>query len=268
LFSASVTSGPAPLAVDFNNTSSLATAYLWSFNDANNSTSSDASPSFTFNDLGTYNVSLTASNIVGCISIFSLPIYVVNPEFDVVMKDFYFVKDPSTGSLKAVVTVLNKSNLPITNPEITLDLAGVSSVRGTLNGTVLPNQSLVQTLGFDIIPMTATYACAEVDVTGDTDLFDNKKCVSLNNDEVLFTPFPNPAQSQINMQWISTDSEDVRVTIYNATGQVTYDQLLVSPTVGLNQLQISTTPFSAGVYFMQFTSGKIQKTFRFAVAGN
>ena len=63
-FTASTTSGKAPLTVRFNDTSSNnPTSWLWSFGDSG--TSTEKNPTHTFTDMGTYTVSLTASNEAG-----------------------------------------------------------------------------------------------------------------------------------------------------------------------------------------------------------
>jgi PKD repeat protein len=63
-FTASATSGKVPLTVRFNDTSSFTpTSWSWSFGDG--STSAEKNPTHTFNEMGTYSVSLTASNDAG-----------------------------------------------------------------------------------------------------------------------------------------------------------------------------------------------------------
>ena len=62
-FTASVTSGSAPLFVQFNDSSINATAWSWNFGDGQTSTVQN--PSHTYNSPGTYTVSLNASNADG-----------------------------------------------------------------------------------------------------------------------------------------------------------------------------------------------------------
>jgi PKD repeat protein len=63
-FAASRTSGQAPMAVDFTDTSTGGpTSWLWDFGDGQNSTTRN--PSHTYTDPGTYTVTLTASNANG-----------------------------------------------------------------------------------------------------------------------------------------------------------------------------------------------------------
>jgi PKD repeat protein len=62
-FSGGPTSGVAPLAVTFTNSSSGATNYAWAFGDGN--TSTNANPVNTYSNAGTYSVSLTATGAGG-----------------------------------------------------------------------------------------------------------------------------------------------------------------------------------------------------------
>jgi len=63
-FSASPTSGTAPLVVTFTDTSTGSpTAWTWDFGDG--TTGSDENPTHTYNSAGTYSVSLVASNTAG-----------------------------------------------------------------------------------------------------------------------------------------------------------------------------------------------------------
>jgi len=58
-FSENVTTGPTPLTVNFNNTSTGATTYSWSFG---NGTSTQTNPTNVFTTVGTYTVVLTSIN--------------------------------------------------------------------------------------------------------------------------------------------------------------------------------------------------------------
>ena len=62
-FTAAPMSGPAPLDVQFTDTSSNATSWAWTFGDGGTSTAQN--PLHTYTATGTYSVSLTVSNAVG-----------------------------------------------------------------------------------------------------------------------------------------------------------------------------------------------------------
>ncbi|MBC2707147.1 MAG: PKD domain-containing protein [ANME-2 cluster archaeon] len=62
-FTVNVTSGDAPLNVAFTDGSTNATSWLWDFGDGENSTQSN--PIHAYNSVGTYSVTLTATNVNG-----------------------------------------------------------------------------------------------------------------------------------------------------------------------------------------------------------
>jgi PKD repeat protein len=264
-FSPSVEAGAAPLSVSFINNSSFATSYLWKFGDQNSSTSIGTSPTFIFSELGDYKVELTASNIVGCTKQFSKVINVVVPHIEVIMEDFFFTKDPNSDALQAVVRILNKSNVSITDPNILIDVTGGSLIKKKINGTLKPNQEITQMLDFQIVPRTISYVCAEVDVIGDKDLFQNRRCLLLTSEEVIFSPYPNPAQAELNLDWISTEGSPVTVIITTNTGSISFQQTYSTITPGLNRIVINTSTLTTGIYNIRFTDSKDSKSFKFAI---
>ena len=65
-FKADVTSGPAPLTVNFSDQSANGpTTWAWDFNNDGTTDSSKANPSYTYSDPGTYSIRLTVSNAAG-----------------------------------------------------------------------------------------------------------------------------------------------------------------------------------------------------------
>jgi len=83
-FGTNVTSGFAPLSVQFNDSSDNATGWNWDFGDGNNST--EPNPMHTYSSVGNYTVNLTASNENGTNSMFATitvleqpaPAYIIN----------------------------------------------------------------------------------------------------------------------------------------------------------------------------------------------
>ncbi|MFM8918148.1 MAG: PKD domain-containing protein, partial [Bacteroidota bacterium] len=72
------TNGCAPFAATFNSTTPNAASWMWSFGDGTTSNLED--PSHTYQQTGTYNVSLTVVTTTGCTTSVSLPNYItVNP---------------------------------------------------------------------------------------------------------------------------------------------------------------------------------------------
>ncbi|MFY8037823.1 MAG: T9SS type A sorting domain-containing protein, partial [Cyclobacteriaceae bacterium] len=242
-----------------------ATNYAWQFGDAQASTSTLTNPSFTYTSLGEYTAALTAFNTLGCSTTSSTVIRVVIPAIDLVMSDFYLSKDAQTGILQPVVTITNNSNVTVTDPIVVIDIAGGARVQKQLVGSIKPTKDFTQVLDFQLLPQAITYVCAEVQASGDTDLFLNRKCVSVNDLEIVLTPFPNPATETLTLDWVSKTATPVSIDIFNASGNVVFQQSITSVVAGLNRLTVSVEALPAGVYFIRFSDTSITRSFRFAV---
>ncbi len=266
-FTTSIDAGPAPLNVSFVNNSIQATSYQWMFGDKNNSVSALINPAFIFSDLDDYTVQLKASNAFNCSNTFSRIINVVIPKIDLIMNDFYLTNDPS-GAAQPTISILSKSNVTVTDPVVLLTSSDGAQVKKKIIGTLKPNQELIQQLDFLIVPRASNYLCAEVLAPGDVDLFQNRKCLTLTGDEILFVPFPNPAKEQLNLDWISADGSDVSFQVINSTGSIFLQQSVSGILKGINRLAINTSNLAAGIYFIRFKDSKKDKAFNFIVLGN
>lgn len=264
-FTPSVESGGAPLIVTFSNTSTGATSYAWKFGDALASTSTLINPSFTYTSLGNYTVELSAFNSLGCINTATSTIGVVVPSIDLVMTDFYLSKDAQTGMLQPVVTIANKSNVTITDPSVVIELPGGGSIRKQLAASIRPSKEITQMLDFQLIPQAITYVCAEVQASSDIDLFSNRKCVSLTDQEIILTPYPNPTTATLTLDWISKSGATVSVDIFNAAGTVVFQQNIAGIAAGLNRLSIEVDSLPTGIYFIRFSDSSITRSFQVAV---
>src|SRR5207247_1835997 len=104
-FTASPTSGLAPLTVSFTNLSSGASSYSWDFGDGN--ASSAINPANTFSNAGSYTVRLTAAG-AGATNTLTRTNYVVvtNPPPPVVAD---FTGSPTSGGAPLTVSFTNLS---------------------------------------------------------------------------------------------------------------------------------------------------------------
>jgi len=189
----------------------------------------------------------------------------VIPKVDLAMKDFSLTQDPSSNSSKPVVTILNLGNIPLTNPEVLIDLGGNVILKEKVTSTILPGKSIQQILSLELVPETLEYICAEVAPAGDVNIYNDRQCLSMTTSDILFHPYPNPASGQINFDWISFESEDVTVTIYKSTGQMAFKQDFQMIQSGINQLAIDISSLSSGLYLIQFSGAKAKKTFSVSV---
>jgi len=264
-FTVFLNAGAAPFPVDFVNTSLRTTSYSWKFGDALNSTSTEFSPSFTYTELGNYTAELTVENVLKCTDRYSQIISVVIPQINAAISDFKLEKNPGSDSWNSIVTIENKSNVALINPEVFLDISGNALISEKIMGLIKPNELLTHTFTAGIAPRAVDFACAEIRINSDNDSFDNRQCVNVAELFTSQSPYPNPAYDALILEWISTNSESMEVTIYNGSGQVISSRLY-SPTLkGLNQVKVDVSQLTAGIYFVSYSVDNKTQNFRFSI---
>jgi PKD repeat protein len=264
-FTTSNDAGPVPLVVQFTNTSTNATGYVWHFHDKTNSTTTDPSPSFMYNELGEYIVDLEATNSLGCLDTFSKIISAVVPRVDAGLSGLQFLRDPSSGEYQALFVIDNAGNLPLTNPTILVEISGKVNLKEKLNLTVLPGQSMSQILNYSLLPGGLEYICLSVDVAQDATIYNNKECVNLTNETIGFQPYPNPVNGELHLDWIAAAAGMAQLTIFNSAGAKAFDRSLQASVAGLNQIRLDVSNLSPGMYLIVFNYSGQKKTFRFAI---
>jgi PKD repeat protein len=271
-FSFSDESGPPPLAVQFTNASQHATSYYWQFNDPNNSDSFLESPSVTYTTLGDFSVDLTASNVQGCVDTKSKVIHVIIPSTEVELEQFTLLYDQLTGSVRPVLSIKNNSNYTINNIDVVLDIGGNALVKEEINITVLPSATASQIMKYELLPGSSQldYLCVELQLTesrlsDEENLTNNNACVSLESNEILLPPYPNPTQGQLYFDWIAVEPGSVNVSIVTQMGQLAYQKNVAGVEVGLNQIVLDVSKLNSGFYLLIFESAGRSKTFPFVI---
>ncbi|NOT74591.1 MAG: PKD domain-containing protein [Cyclobacteriaceae bacterium] len=263
-FTASADRGSAPLIVQFANTSQQATSYVWKFYDKVTATSTQVSPAYTFISLGDYSAELTATNTLGCSDVKTIPIKVLVPSIDLSMSDFTLTPDPTTGKLKAIVTIVNNSNIPVTTAEVSLILAEKAVVNETLVVNLVPGQSATRTLSFTISPnqFDFSFLCASIISEKDVSQENNRRCLNLNSNDYFFNPYPNPSDGIIQVDWVSVTAGKALITVFDSMGKTIYASETLS-TVGLNQAVLDLSVVSGGLYYVRVETSGSKKTMRF-----
>lgn len=262
-FTANPEGGGSPLMVSFTNTSQQSTLYEWHFNDSQNTISNLLSPTFTFDQLGEYVVDLYASNTIGCSDVHSRTIQVVVPYQDWSLEDFRLIPNPNTGSLLPQVVIWNSGNLPIYNTEVYVTISGELFVKEMINATIAAGASYTHTFSYELIPTSnLNYVCAEIRMSDDADPNNNSRCINLEENIILLDPYPNPAQDIIQVDWIAPISGEARITIFNSTGQQSYEYI-TSMQIGLNKVTVDLGTIGPGIYYLLLNSNqtKITRTF-------
>jgi PKD repeat protein len=266
-FTASPETGVPPLDVQFTNTSSNATSYEWAFNDEQQTTTDETSPTFTFENLGDYVVDLTATNTQGCINTFSKIVRAALPVSDVSITTFSITENKSTGTLLCIATIKNNGNIDVNEVDLLLNISGSAVIREKIKGPILPGAILNHPIGYEVLKTNQlNYICAEVEFADDTNANNNKMCAQVNEDLFLFQPYPNPANDKLYIDWITPKPEDVvSVSIQDSMGRevVSYN---LSSTVGLNQAYIPIESINIGFYVLTLNTGSSKKVQRIVIS--
>lgn len=80
----------------------------------------------------------------------------------------------------------------------------------------------------------------------------------------IFNVYPNPATSELNVQFESSINQVLEMEIVDVTGK-TLQQNLIQANTGNNVIVVDTEKFSSGVYFIKMHSGSINQTVQFIV---
>lgn len=262
-FTASPDTGGPPLAVQFTNTSVNATSYLWTFNDGSNSTSTQVSLLFAYQNLGQYQADLTAFNAQNCSHTFSKTIYVLTPVVDVAVSGLELMEFQN-GAIKPAVTIFNNGNTQLSNMALLMDVSG-SIIRETVGALIMPNSSYRYVFQFELANTnTLDYFCVKAEID-DVNLHDNTTCLSLEKLFTTLAPHPNPSKGVLNVSWIIREDGMVNLTLINSMGQ-TVQNFRIASQEGLNPFTLNATALNSGVYFLQINYKQFTKVYRVFVS--
>ncbi len=268
-FTASPESGAPPLIVEFTNTSTNAISYVWAYNDELNTTTTEVSPTFTFQNQRDYVVDLTASNVQGCTNTFSKLIKSASSLNDVILTAFSITDENKDGVFNGIVSIKNNGNLEISNIKLSLDLSNTIVIRENIKGPIAANSSLNYLIGYEILnTKDLQFVCAEVALANDLNPDNNKKCTNVNETTWFWLDaYPNPANQELHIDWIAKEAGVAKIKLVDRLGKAVTSMQLES-VIGLNQTTFLTDKLSAGIYILSLEADGSKKTQRIAVTGN
>jgi len=209
-FSFSPESGQPPLQIQFTNLSVNATSSQWTFNDPSNATSNQTSPSFTFTELGDYPVDLHVSNAEGCGNTISKLINVEVPIVDISITNL-MVQENTDGTLGVFITIENEGNTPAQDLPIEMELSNGTRFREIVDEPINGGQTLLYQFNTAIFKSAdLRYLCTSISITGNAANAQQSLCKSFENFTVINAPYPNPANDQLTVDWVSATDETVR----------------------------------------------------------
>jgi len=277
-FSGSPTSGYAPLSVSFTDLSTgNPDTWSWDFGDGVG-TSSAQNPNYTYNDAGTYTVTLTASNACGSDGE-TKPAYItvdVAPEMYMHVSAMTVTRTGNNQkSGVAQVTIVNQNNAPVVGAVVSgyFNAPNTNIKSGTTGSTgiatitsdrtkVYPSDwcftvTNVVLAGYTYVPgdNVVTQACESGPVYGEVGdyMAALPKGFSLDNR-------PNPFNPSTTLSFTLPTASNVQLDIYNIVGQKVETLVNGYLEPGQYSFDWDGSNVASGVYLYRLTTDEFSKT--------
>lgn len=248
--------GAPPLQVNFTNSTIGTVSYQWWFGDPDNTSSTEANPTFTYTDIGRYEAKLIATNAAGCSDTASVFIETLDPKMDLAVDALNVFT--IAGDLQAVMKLTNKGSITVLNFDILIDLGGQVSLKEKFSGEIVAGESINYPLSVRMSEQEAArvpYICVTLmlDETGfaEVNTENNKACKELSNEFVLLSPYPNPVEDWVYLSFVMPEQQPVTLTVMNNLGKVVEDRALANTKIGLNEYTWDLTALPAGSYVLK-----------------
>ena len=232
-----------------------ANSYFW--NISGSATSTLQSPSTSFNNEGTYTISLNLTDQFGCKNSKTKTISVNKRYLDMAILSVKTIKD-NAGFMTIEADVANYGSVPITTFDMHYQISDGGNIKESWTGMLNPNAFYVYTFNSKSSTQTANsnnITCIEIEkVNGiiDENITNNNLCNALNLDEIsVSNPIPNPTDGDITLPIILNKDIDFTISIYNSIGQIQYEETTKKGTIGLNFVTLPSSNYIRGYYIIK-----------------
>lgn len=259
---------PAPLNVTYVNQSATSGSYIWDYGDGSPLIQAYNPPAHLYTVNGSYPIKLIATDFRGCTDTLTKYILVDKAYLDGVMASISIIPDGDFYKIQA--SVINNSNVEITDLGLSLQLGGGSVIRENWSGSLMPRQTVVYLFTGEIkvgensqIPVV----CASIDNINNNsreDRLDNNttcKEVKVGSFDIL-NIYPNPAYNNINFGIMLPKDGRVNIRFVDIVGQQMYSRDF-DGLKGYNSLPMPTDLLNAAVYVAEvsFDGEVVRKKF-------
>lgn len=269
----------AEFPTTFTSTSSGAVNYFWTINDTINSEDPSVVVTFDSTQIGeTITITLTTENELGCTASYTEEMEVLRRATDLALNEVY--AQDSLGFYVVGVEMENKGTSPITQIDFFLRTANGAIIKEAWHGVL--QAGVKKNFVFSTSPSTVIdankkgefYICIEGQIISsegfeDEDLSNNRVCknVSAQAEPVILMPYPNPVAEGFTLRIVMPQEEAVTVQVFNNLGQMQTEILNnESLPAGLSEIQVNTSQWSAGSYYIHLISPSTAKSAKLLIA--
>ena len=247
-----VTVDRAPFYTGANST------YLWNYGDGFTSTAGVPGP-HTYGSIGTYTVSLTVTDAVGCIQTFS---QIVNIGCVLPVTLTLFDAQFSYGKVNVnwtTETEINNDFFTVERSKDGITFEVIDIVR-SYNGNSNVTQSY-KMIDKNPLKGTSYYRLKQTDYDGQFKYF-TPVAVTVKSTYDDVTVYPNPVSGNGYLTFNSLKDDEQTVVIYDVAGRVVY-QKQYTITTGNNKLTLETNSLTKGMYFIKLDDAEDGINFKF-----
>jgi PKD repeat protein len=275
-FTGSPTSGYAPLTVDFIDLSTGAPdSWNWTFGDGGTSTAQN--PTYVYNAIGTYTVTLTATNSYGSDGETKIDYITVNePGVNAVHVSAMTVTRKTAGlniTGRAYVTIVDQDGLPVEGAVVygffnapntntksgTTGTDGVAFIEGDRTKTSVADFCFEVTdvtfsgYTYDSAANVVTKSCESGDVSGAGESFvmmqrETPETLTLGQN------YPNPFNPVTRIEFGMSVPGSVRLDVFNVKGELVANLARGTYGTGFHTVEWNAAGMSSGIYFYRLVT--------------
>ncbi len=252
-----------PFSMDLTNTTTGGSSYLWTF--GNGDSSADVEPQYVYRDTGTFDLQLFASSDLGCIDSLKEQVVVRQKFIDAALTRL-FLTENDLGDINTSFQIVNTGFNTINELVTTVDINNEFEFREKFITKLYSGETQGFQMNSSFIPdagRKVDFVCVRilsVNNVNDSIASNNELCEKGFSDELRVDLFPNPIETNLNLQYTLPDDGEVELLFFDALGRQMDIKIGLMQEEGYYSLLLDLSSFERGVYFYRFTFNGIEKT--------
>lgn len=257
-FTTNTNVGEAPFPLNVNYTGTNATNFDWNFGNGISSTLEDPG-TITYTEEGDYWVQLVASNTNGCKDTMQQLIEVRPVKLDVDWTSLQCIE--SNGKMTFSGTLVNSGNIELVELDLGATVNYGVGFREMWTGSLMPGAVLPFSFTGQLplnMNETERFCCVDIySIQGLNTSEDKRFCKVIENENWVGNIYPNPANNQLNIDFILKDDKSLNIRIIDDLGKLVYSST-INGVKGINTTHIDITHLSIGAYTLQMGDSKMR----------